>query len=136
AAAQAPGTMGQGSGGQGTMSHQQGAREHLSAQDKQFVERAAADGFAEVDSGRVALENSQQDSIKQFAQRMVDDHTKVNDQLAQIAQSKGLTVPQHPDKPHQQAIKKLQGLHGQEFDRQYIADQIRDHNTSIKLFDT
>jgi putative membrane protein len=59
---------------------------NLSRAEKDFVDKAAAGGMFEVQVAQLALQKSQSSTVKSFAQRMVDDHTKVNDQLKQIAQ--------------------------------------------------
>jgi putative membrane protein len=65
----------------------------LSGDDEKFVMKAAEGGKAEVELGNLALSKASSADVKQFAQRMVDDHSKAGDELAQLAQSKGITLP-------------------------------------------
>ena len=53
--------------------------------DAMFIRTAAMDGMAEVEHGRLAGQNATNDETKQFAQRMVDDHGKVGDELKGLA---------------------------------------------------
>ena len=60
----------------------------LPAADMDFVNQATAAGMAEVDLGKLGAEKATDQSVKQFAQRMVDDHSKANDQLIKILADK------------------------------------------------
>ena len=61
--------------------------------DQQFVYKAALGGQKEITLSQLALEKSQNDEVKNFAKKMIADHSQVGQQLAQIAQTKGLSVP-------------------------------------------
>jgi putative membrane protein len=65
----------------------------VSSDDKSFVKKAAEAGMAEVEMGHVALKQASNEEVKKFAQRMIDDHSKANTELMQLAQSKGITLP-------------------------------------------
>ena len=61
--------------------------------DQQFVYKAALGGQKEIALSQLALEKSNNDEVKKFAQQMITDHSQVDKQLVQIAQTKGLSVP-------------------------------------------
>ncbi len=107
----------------------------LSKTDMEFVTKAAQGGAAEVQMAQAALQKSQDASVKQFAQTMIDDHTPANAKLAQIATSKGMTAPTDPSPAQQKMLAKLQGLDGAKFDHAYIAGQTKSHQTMLKLFE-
>ena len=65
----------------------------LAAADRQFIKKAAQGGLAEVQLGQLATEKADSPDVKQFGQKMVDDHGKANDQLKQVASNKGVTIP-------------------------------------------
>lgn len=65
----------------------------LSSGDRDFIMKAADGGMAEVALGRLAVSKASNSDVKAFGQRMVDDHSKANDQLMQLAQTKGVTLP-------------------------------------------
>ena len=103
--------------------------------DMKFMMTAAQGGVSEVEMARLALQRSSSDFVKQYAQRMIDDHTKANDELMQVASAKGITLPTAPDAKHQAAMARLQQLSGAEFDRMYIKMAgINDHMKMQKLF--
>lgn len=65
----------------------------LSRMDEKFVRDAAKGGAMEVQMGRIGVQRAQNPAVKQLAQRIVDDHTKANAELRQLASSKGITLP-------------------------------------------
>nr|ALS88907.1 protein of unknown function (DUF4142) [uncultured bacterium] len=107
----------------------------LNVHDQKFVQQAAQAGIAEVDAGKLASSQGSSDSIKKFANQMVQDHGKANDELKQIAQGKGAIVPDTADRAHRSLLDKLKKLSGPQFDRRYIADAgVRDHQEAVRLF--
>ena len=114
------------------LAQQRGA---LDKTDRNFVEKAAGGGLAEVEMGRMAQDKAQNDQVKQFGQRMVDDHSRANQQLMQIAGSKNITLPTQPDSEHRKKAQELQKLSGARFDRAYMQDMVQDHRKDISLFE-
>lgn len=110
------------------------ASNQLTKQDLNFAKEAATGGMAEVELGKLAQQNAQDDQVKQFATKMTQDHGQANQQLQQIASQKGLELPQQLDKKHQQLMDKLSKLQGAAFDRAYMAAMVKDHNEDVKAF--
>lgn len=102
--------------------------------DRKFIEEAAKGGLVEVELGRLAQQKASNDQVKQFGARMVEDHGKANDELKQLAQIKGLSVPAAPDRSHAREIEKLNKLSGAEFDREYMAHMLSDHRKDVSEF--
>ncbi len=102
--------------------------------DQKFMTKAAEGGMAEVALGRLASEHGGSDAVKQFGQRMVTDHGKANDELTQLAQQKGVSLPTAPDAKDQKLIDRLSKLSGADFDRAYMRAMVRDHNKDVKEF--
>src|SRR4051794_35823757 len=68
--------------GNSTMGSENGSQSSgMGSTDKTFVKKAAQGGLAEVELGRLATERAASPDVKKFGQRMVDDHSKANDQL-------------------------------------------------------
>jgi putative membrane protein len=101
-----------------------------------FVKKALEGGMAEVQLGQLALQKSSNDEVKQFAQRMVDDHTKMGDQMKPIAEQIGVKVPDAPSKKDQATMAKLQTLNGDAFDKAYMKDMVKDHKADLSDFKT
>jgi putative membrane protein len=106
----------------------------LSGNDRNFVTTAAQDGMAEVELGKIAQQNGSSAAVKQFGQRMVDDHSKANKELEDIATKVGMTPPKDPGSKHQADIKKFSKLTGEKFDREYAAHMVKDHEKAVALF--
>jgi putative membrane protein len=106
----------------------------IGAADKTFVMKAAQGGMAEVELGQLATQNAQSDQVKQFGQRMVDDHTKANDQLKQVAQQKGLTIPTDLSAKDKADKDRLSKLKGEQFDRAYMQHMVMDHKKDVAEF--
>lgn len=104
------------------------------AADAKFMATAAQGGMAEVAMARVALERASSDAVRQYAQKMIDDHTANNSELMQLAAGKGVTLPAAPDAKHQALMTKMSGLSGMQFDMEYIKNSgVKDHEAMEKL---
>jgi putative membrane protein len=108
----------------------------LSKADQRFVDKAASGGLAEVQEAQLAEQKSQDQKVKDFAQKMITDHTANNQQLATLAQQKGITVPTTLDAKDQKELDKLSKLDGSKFDKMYLKGQVRGHETMLKLMNT
>lgn len=106
----------------------------LSAADRQFVKKAAEGGMAEVELGKLAVDKGGSEDVKKFGQRMVDDHSKANDQLKQLASSKNVTVPDGLNAKDKATKDRLEKLSGAQFDRAYMSDMVKDHEQDITEF--
>ena len=110
------------------------ASKQLSKQDREFVKDAALGGLAEVELGKLAQQNAQDDQVKQFGARMVQDHGQANNELQSIANNLGIDLPQQLDKKHEQLKERLAKLQGPQFDRAYMAAMVKDHNADVAAF--
>jgi putative membrane protein len=99
-----------------------------------FVKKAAMDGLTEVQLGKIAASKAQDPKVKQFAEQMVTDHSKANEELASIAKQKGLTVPTELDAEHQSMIQSLNAKSGKAFDAAYSEHMDADHAKAVALF--
>jgi len=102
--------------------------------DRMFVEKAASGGMLEVATSQLALERAQNDQVKQFAQRMIDDHTKANQELMQVAMDAGFELPKMMTPVHQAMLDELSQLQGQQFERAYTYGQVADHAKMVLKF--
>jgi len=107
---------------------------NLSAVDKKFMTEAAQGGLAEVQLGQLASQRATSDAVKQFGQRMVQDHTQANTQLKQLASQKGVTLPTTIGSENQKVKQQLSKLSKTRFDKAYINDMVKDHVKDVSLF--
>jgi putative membrane protein len=108
----------------------------LAAADQTFVMKAAQGGMAEVELGQLATQKASSDEVKQFGQRMVDDHSKTNDQLKQIANQKGIAIPTKLSSKDAATTARLEKLSGEQFDHAYMQTMVRDHTKDVAEFRT
>jgi putative membrane protein len=106
----------------------------LTAQDRTFVDKAAIGGMAEVQLGQLAVKNAKSADVKKFGQRMIDDHTKANNELTSLATAKGLTPPAELDSKNKSTLERLSRLSGDQFDKAYMSDMVTDHEQDVAEF--
>jgi putative membrane protein len=102
--------------------------------DKVFLRQAAEGGMAEVKLGQLAAQKASSDDVKAFGQKMVDDHTALNNAMAPIADSMGVRAPKDINKHDQAEYDKLNGLSGNDFDTEYLTVMVKDHHKDLHDF--
>ena len=106
----------------------------VSTADKDFMMEAACGGMAEVALGELAQQKGQSDAVKQFGRHMMDDHSKANNELQQLATRKGVVVPAALKPKYQKVIDSLSKLSGAAFDKEYMREMIKDHENDVAAF--
>lgn len=102
-------------------------------QDKMFLRKAAEGGIAEVKLGQLAAQKGSED-VKAFGQTMVEDHTKMNLEIAQVADAMGVRLPKSMNKEDQGEYDKLNALSGNDFDLEYLSFMVKDHHQNLHEF--
>ena len=121
---------------QSMQTHTGGAEHGGAISTPEFVKHAAQGGMAEVSIGKLAADKASDPDVKQFAQRMVDDHSTANAELTGLASSKGIQLPANPDPKNQALMDRLAKLSGPEFDRAYMQAMVTDHDHDVSEFRT
>lgn len=103
--------------------------------DADFAVEAATGSMMEVQLGTLALTKASDAQVKQFAQMMVDDHTKANNELKGLAQQKNITLPTTLDNEHQRKFDNLNEKSGKDFDKDYIDLMVSDHKSDVRKFE-
>lgn len=106
----------------------------LSMADKHFVMEAAQGDKAEVELGKLAEQKTTNPEVKQFAERMIHDHTQNDDQLKKVAADTGITLPMGLSAKDQALKEKLSGLSGEQFDRTYMQNMVTNHTQDVAAF--
>jgi putative membrane protein len=107
----------------------------VSSADKKFATDAAQGGLAEVELGQLALQKGTSPQVKQFAQRMVTDHTQANNELMQLGKSQNLDLPAQVDAKHKSEMERLRGMSGTAFDTAYAQYMVQDHQKDVADFE-
>jgi putative membrane protein len=106
----------------------------LSSGDQKMMRDIAYSNLSEVAAGKLALERTQSADVKTFAQKMIDDHTKAQQELQTLADSKGVKLPTEPDAKHKALARVMSGLKGDAFDKRYLKQGgLNDHENKHKL---
>ncbi|WP_133557936.1 DUF4142 domain-containing protein [Pedobacter duraquae] len=106
----------------------------LTPEETDFVQKAAVGGMMEVDAANLALQKTKNPKIKEFAQLMLADHTKANDELKSIATQKGLALPASYPVAEKAHMDQMKALKEDGFDRHYIKMMVDDHVKTLDLF--
>jgi len=100
--------------------------------DARAMKKLAAANAAEVEAGKLAAEKAKSAEVKQFGQHMVDDHGKMLEDLKKMAAAKGVELPASADLEDKAKILKLRALSGDNFDRDYMAEMVKDHQQDVQ----
>jgi putative membrane protein len=112
----------------GLAQQQQG---NLSDQDRRFLQEMSEGNRAEVQLGRMAEQKASNPRVKEFGQRMANDHSKLQNQLSDFASARKVVLPSSTTTEQQNMVTQLSGLSGEQFDRQYMQTMMQEHQKDI-----
>lgn len=104
-------------------------------EDEAFAMQAAAAGKKEVELGRLASRRGRSAAVKSFGRRMVADHTAAGNKLTALAARKRIRLPRGLDAEGREAMDRLSGLRGREFDQAYMEMMVSDHEKAVADFE-
>jgi len=107
-----------------------------SSDSTKFATNAAQAGLAEVELGRLAVRLGSNPAVQSFGQKMIVDHSQANTELQTIAGKKKLELPRDVNANQRSTIDKLSKLSGAQFDKEYVADMVSDHEAAAKDFES
>ncbi len=102
--------------------------------DEDFVKTASGAGLAEVNFGNLALGQTTNADVKAFAQHMIDDHSKANEELLKVANKDNFTPAERMGPKDREMFTKLTGMKGADFDHAYVQSQLAAHKEAVALF--
>jgi putative membrane protein len=103
---------------------------------KKFVSDAAEGGLMEVELGRLAMQKTGNDAVRNFGMQMVQDHSRANSELKAVAARKHIEVPTQLSSNQKSTLDKLSKLSGADFDKEYMSNMVKDHEADVKEFET
>ncbi len=104
--------------------------------DRMFLRKAVQGGLAEVQLGQLAAQKASSQDVKDFGQKMVTDHTALNNEMATVADALGVMLPKKLSKEDQAEYDKLNAMSGDDFDKEYLAFMVKDHHKDLREFRT
>ena len=102
--------------------------------EQQFVNQVAAENLMEVRLGQAAQQRATNPSVKQFAQRMVIDHTSMQKQWMAVAKKNGIDFKAEMSARHLQQAEQLRTLTGAAFDQTYMGLMVQNHQENVSTF--
>jgi putative membrane protein len=121
--------------GTGTRKAESNKDDQLSKADRKFIQDAAGDGMFEVEAGQLAASKAQSPDVKNFANKLVTDHQQANNELVQIANARKVELSAAPPRGKRHEIEKMGKKSGGDFDKSFLAQNIKDHEADIKKFE-
>jgi putative membrane protein len=103
--------------------------------DVLFATTAAQGDIYEIASSQLALERAESQEVRDFAQRMIDEHSQTTEQLSAIAQELGMTLPTEASAMHEFMLAHLASLQGAEFETAYLQQQVIVHQAAVNAFE-
>jgi len=107
----------------------------VSGDDAKFAVAAANGGMAEVELGKLAQQKAQNAKVKDFGAMMVQDHSKANAELMDLAKSKKIALPDSIGADEQKLKAELASKSGADFDKAYMQAMLDDHKKDIDDFE-
>jgi putative membrane protein len=117
--------------GSGTVGTSGRADTGVSSSDRNFVQDVSQMNAEEIDLSRLAVQHASSPDVKQFAQRLVDEHTAVGDKLSGVATQNGIETKSDLDDSHRKLHDTLAGKSGVDFDKSYIDAMVDDHEKMV-----
>ena len=106
----------------------------VSRKDRLFMDKAAAGGLEEVNLGNAVKDKASDQQVKDFASKMVTDHSAANDELKSLMSRKGLSAPTEVPAKDKATDDKITAKAGADLDKAYMADMVKDHDKDVKEF--
>ena len=100
--------------------------------DAAAMKQLAQANLNEIEAGRSAVSKAQSPDVKQFGQKMVDDHTQMLADLKTLAQQKGVALPESASIKDMAQMKLMERSSGAEFDKKYMEEMVKDHQKDVK----
>jgi putative membrane protein len=101
--------------------------------ERRFVHKTAESGKDEVALAQLASQRATNPEVRRFAERLVKDHTAVNDELKTLAGSKNIKLD--TDEGKERSYRRLSSKSGAEFDQEFVEHMVDAHEESIRRFE-
>lgn len=103
--------------------------------DRFFITSAGLANLAEIRTGQLATERATNPEVRRYAQTMIEQHRKANQELADLARQKGIDLPDRVDEAHAIDATHLTNVSAADFDREYMGLMVAEHAKAVSLFE-
>ena len=109
----------------------------LGRQDKKFIKTVIEDNGRELANAKLGVEKAQTQDVKEYAQKMVDDHTKTGEEITAISSQVGMELDKKEKEKEMNisADKQLKSASAKDFDKKFMEAMIKDHKKMVTLFE-
>ncbi|MER2999269.1 DUF4142 domain-containing protein [Pontibacter populi] len=101
----------------------------------EFLQEAAAIDTFEIVTANLALENSTQQEVREFAQLMLQEHTMTRAQLRTEARERGISLQMNMSQERETIRARLQNQTGTPFDKDFANVQVQAHEDAILFYE-
>lgn len=112
------------------------ANAHMTQNDQMFMRKTAQDNLAEIQTAKFVEQKTKDPAVRKYAQDLRSDHSMAQQQLKQVAQQAGVTLPTSPTQKDIATLDQLKKLSGKQLDNAFVKHELTDHKKGIKSFDT
>jgi putative membrane protein len=99
-----------------------------------FLAKAMQDGIWEIQASHLALQRSSDPDVKKFAVRMIEDHARIDQEIAELAKISGAKLPQEITADQKIKFDDMSKLSGHDFDKRFMHFNVNDHEREVKDF--
>jgi putative membrane protein len=108
--------------------------------DAEIAAIVVAANQVDIDAGKLAADKARSADVRTLAERMVTDHTGVNQQASALVKKLQVTPKSNATseslaRSGDQNLKKLRDLSGAAFDQAYVSNEVTYHQTVIDALD-
>ncbi|WP_202638775.1 DUF4142 domain-containing protein [Bailinhaonella thermotolerans] len=108
-----------------------GTRADLNEQDRTYLVRAHQSNLAEIAAGKAASQKSNAAELRDMGAKLIDDHTKLDEDVKRVAQRAGVALPATPSQEQQRQLQEVSGKSGVEFERAWVTSQLAGHRQTL-----
>lgn len=118
-----------------TIAHADQHQSSLKAADETFVKKTGAEGVAEVKLATLGTQKAERTDVKELAQMLVTDHTRLNAELTALAKQKGVQLSAVIDPKAAETFQGLEKESGKDFDKAFLSHLEDAHKSCIAEFE-
>jgi putative membrane protein len=101
--------------------------------DRRFVNRAADASQSELQLAQLAAERASNPEVRNYAERLVQDHSEVKSELMSLASQKGVNIDE--EEVRDRNYRRLSNRTGMDFDREFLEHMIDEHEKDVRMYE-
>jgi putative membrane protein len=102
--------------------------------DAKFIRDTDANHFLEIRLARLAETRARNADVRSYARKMLNERTNMSERWTAMAANNGMPIKSGMGKDHKGKLERLEKFYGTDFDREYMALQLNNHNAILSYF--